>query len=92
MRHIFSKNERTTYLRRTDLKFCQNLIVLIIIQDSTHDAGMSKRRYLHQYATHSAWLEDNRRTDNRKLAQLVVSNAADSPVPRNWKGYWQRAA
>ena len=45
MRHIFGKNERTTYLRRTDLKFCQNLIVLIIIQDSTHDAGMSKRRY-----------------------------------------------
>jgi hypothetical protein len=92
VRHIFGKNERTTYLRRTDLKFCQNLIVLIIIQDSTHDAGMSKRRYLHQYATHSAWLEDSRRTDNSTLAKLVLPNAMDTPVSHNWKGYWQRAA
>jgi len=24
-------------------------------------------KYLHQYANHSAWLEDNRRTDNGTL-------------------------
>ena len=49
-------------------------------------------QYLHQYANHAAWLEDNRRTDNGTLAQIVVSNAMGSPVSRNWKGYWQRAA
>jgi len=49
-------------------------------------------KYLHQYANHSAWLEDNRRTDNGTLAKLVVSNAMDAPVSRDWKGYWQRAA
>jgi transposase-like protein len=49
-------------------------------------------QYLHQYANHAAWLEDNRRTDNGTLAKMVVSNAMDAPVSRNWKGYWQRAA
>ncbi len=49
-------------------------------------------QYLHQYANHAAWLEDNRRTDNGTLAKLVVSNAMDAPVSRQWKGYWQRAA
>ncbi len=49
-------------------------------------------QYLHQYANHAAWLEDNRRTDNGTLARVLVSNAMDAPVSRNWKGYWQRAA
>ena len=49
-------------------------------------------QYLHQYANHAAWLEDNRRTDNGTLARIVVSNAMGSPVSREWKGYWQRAA
>ncbi|UWQ16254.1 IS1595 family transposase [Jannaschia sp. M317] len=49
-------------------------------------------QYLHQYANHAAWLEDNRRTDNGTLAQIVVSNAMGAPVSRSWKGYWQRAA
>lgn len=49
-------------------------------------------QYLHQYANHAAWLEDNRRTDNGTLAQIVVSNAMGAPVSRQWKGYWQRAA
>jgi hypothetical protein len=49
-------------------------------------------KYLHQYANHSAWLEDNRRTDNGTLAHIVVSNAMEAPVSRKWKGYWQRAA
>jgi len=49
-------------------------------------------QYLYQYANHAAWLEDNRRTDNGTLAQIVVSNAMGAPVSRQWKGYWQRAA
>jgi transposase-like protein len=49
-------------------------------------------QYLYQYANHAAWLEDNRRTDNGTLTQIVVSNAMEAPVSRNWKGYWQRAA
>ena len=49
-------------------------------------------QYLHQYANHAAWLEDNRRTDNGTLARVVVSSAMEAPVSRNWKGYWQRAA
>lgn len=49
-------------------------------------------QYLYQYANHAAWLEDNRRTDNGTLAQIVVSNAMGAPVSRNWKGYWQRSA
>lgn len=49
-------------------------------------------QYLHQYANQAAWLEDNRRTDNGTLARIVVSNAMGSPVSRQWKGYWQRAA
>ena len=49
-------------------------------------------RYLHQYANHAAWLEDNRRTDNGSLARGLVQSAMGSPVSRTWKGYWQRAA
>lgn len=49
-------------------------------------------QYLHQYANHAAWLEDNRRTDNGTLAHFMVSNAMGSAVSRQWKGYWQRAA
>ncbi|WP_417733608.1 IS1595 family transposase [Roseovarius sp.] len=49
-------------------------------------------QYLHQYANHAAWLEDNRRSDNGELAHRLASNAMDAPVSRNWKGYWQRAA
>ena len=49
-----------------------------------HHHGVSPK-YLHQYANHSAWLEDNRRTDNGTLAKVVVSNAMGSPVSRSWK-------
>ena len=60
-----------------------------MIQGQHH--GVSPK-YLHQYANHAAWLEDNRRTDNGTLAHIVVSNAMEAPVSRNWKFYWQRAA
>ncbi|MGR3437984.1 IS1595 family transposase [Salipiger abyssi] len=49
-------------------------------------------QYLHQYANHAAWLEDNRRTDNGTLTRTLVSNAMGANVSRQWKGYWQRAA
>lgn len=49
-------------------------------------------KYLHQYANHAAWLEDNRRLSNGRLAKKVIGLAMASPVSRNWKGYWQRSA
>ncbi|MEZ5870759.1 MAG: IS1595 family transposase [Nitratireductor sp.] len=47
-------------------------------------------RYLHQYANHAAWLEDNRRNDNGTNAYGVIELAMASPVSRTWAGYWQR--
>lgn len=47
-------------------------------------------QHLHQYATHAAWLEDNRRLDNGALANKMLSLALSHKVSRNWKGYWQR--
>lgn len=49
-------------------------------------------QYLHQYANHAAWLEDNRRKSNGALAMGLVANAMGAPVSRQWKGYWRRAA
>lgn len=49
-------------------------------------------KYLHQYANHAAWLEDNRRVSNGGLAMGLVEEAMAAPVSRMWKGYWQRAA
>ncbi|MBN2907756.1 MAG: IS1595 family transposase [Rhodobacteraceae bacterium] len=49
-------------------------------------------RYLHQYANHAAWLEDNRRTSNGGLAKALVANAMSAPASRTWAGYWQRVA
>ncbi len=47
-------------------------------------------KYLHQYASHAAWLEDHRRSSNGALAGRIVRNAMTAPVSREWKGYWQR--
>jgi len=58
--------------------FCSRLHNMI--QGQHH--GVSSK-YLHQHANHSAWLEDNRRTDNSTLAHIAVSNAIDAPVSRN---------
>ncbi len=49
-------------------------------------------QYLHQYANHAAWLEDNRRNSNGENAFQIVASAMGAPVSRNWKGYWQRKA
>jgi len=48
--------------------------------------------YLHQYAREASWREDNRRVDNGAQAIMVTYAAMASPVSREWKGYWQRAA
>ena len=48
-------------------------------------------RYLYQYATHAAWLEDHRRLDNGTLAHRALRLALAHKVSRNWKGYWQRS-
>ena len=49
-------------------------------------------RYLPQYATQAAWLEDRRRKSIGALAFCLVANAMGCPVSRAWKGYCQRAA
>jgi len=48
-------------------------------------------RYLYQYATHAAWLEDHRRLDNGTLAHRALRLALAHKVSRNWKGYRQRS-
>lgn len=47
-------------------------------------------KYLNQYANHAAWLEDNRRNSNGENAFGLVESAMETPVSRQWKGYWQR--
>ena len=49
-------------------------------------------KYLHQYANHAAWLEDNRRESNGDNAMALLDGMLELPVSRNWKGYWQRKA
>lgn len=49
-------------------------------------------QYLYQYANEAAWREDNRREPNGSQHVAVLGAAFASPVSRNWKGYWQRAA
>jgi len=39
-------------------------------------------KYLHQYASHAAWLEDNRRTDNGTLAPSYSSSVMLLAPPR----------
>mgnify|MGYP002700185885 CR=1 FL=1 len=48
-------------------------------------------KYLHQYATHAAWLEDHRMDCAKVLVERVLQNGLFSPVSREFKGYWQKA-
>ena len=50
------------------------------------------RRYLHQYATHAAWLEDHRQRSNGALTYRLIRNPLAAPASREFKGYWQRKA
>ncbi len=47
-------------------------------------------RYLGAYAREMAWREDHRRRPNGTLFMLAATAAAEHPVSRQWKGYWQR--
>lgn len=49
-------------------------------------------KYLAAYALEMAWREDNRRISNGEQFLSAAHAALHSPVSRNWKGYWQRAA
>lgn len=49
-------------------------------------------QYLHQYAAHAAWIEDNRRLDNGALTSRALGLALTNRTSRAWKGYWQRSA
>lgn len=53
-----------------------------------HIAG----KYLDSYAAEMAWRENNRRVSNGEQYLIVTNAALTSPVSRQWKGYWQRAA
>lgn len=48
-------------------------------------------RWMHQYETQAAWLEDNRRNSNGGQAFGMAASAMECPVSRAWKGCWQRA-
>jgi len=48
-------------------------------------------KYLHQYANHAAWLEDNRQNDNGTNAMNLLSCMLNNQVSRIWAGYWQGA-
>jgi transposase-like protein len=47
-------------------------------------------RYLDLYADEMAWREDNRRVSNGEQYMMVANAGLQSPVSRQWKGYWQR--
>jgi transposase-like protein len=49
-----------------------------------------RRRYLSAYASEMAWREDHRRDANGTQFVQIVQAAAQHPVSRQWKGYWQR--
>jgi transposase-like protein len=48
--------------------------------------------YLAAYAAEMDWREDNRRVSNGEQYAAIVRAAAQHPVSRQWKGYWQRRA
>lgn len=49
-----------------------------------------RKAYLGAYAGEMAWREDHRRESNGVQFIGIVKSAAQHPVSRQWKGYWQR--
>ncbi len=47
-------------------------------------------KYLELYADEMAWRENHRRVSNGEQYLTVMNAALQSPVSRQWKGYWQR--
>ncbi len=60
-----------------------------MVRDQHHHVS---HKYPHQYANEAAWREDHCRTDNGGQFKRLAGAALHSPVSRQWKGYWQRAA
>lgn len=46
--------------------------------------------YLSAYAGEMAWRENNRRVSNGEQFAMIVNAAAEHPMSRQWKGYWER--
>jgi transposase-like protein len=53
-----------------------------------HIAG----KYLDMYAAEMSWRENNRRVSNGEQYLAATNAALNSPVSRQWKGYWQKIA
>lgn len=51
-----------------------------------------RKGYLSAYAAEMAWREDHRRESNGAQFIGIAKSAAQHPVSRQWKGYWQRRA
>jgi transposase-like protein len=49
-----------------------------------------RKAYLGAYAAEMAWREDHRRESNGAQFIGIAKSAAQAPVSRQWKGYWQR--
>jgi hypothetical protein len=49
-----------------------------------------RKAYLGAYASEMAWREDHRRESNGVQFVGIAKSAAQHPVSRQWKGYWQR--
>jgi len=49
-----------------------------------------RKAYLDSYAAEMAWREDHRRDSNGVQFIGIAKSAAQHPVSRQWKGYWQR--
>src|ERR1700678_2031089 len=49
-----------------------------------------RKAYLGAYASEMAWREDHRRESNGVQFVGIAQSAAQHPVSRQWKGYWER--
>jgi len=49
-----------------------------------------RKAYLSSYASEMAWRENHRRDSNGAQFIRIAQGAAQAPVSRQWKGYWQR--
>lgn len=47
-------------------------------------------KYLHLYANHAAWLEDNRRITNGQLLDELLTNVLKNKPSSHFCGYWQQ--
>jgi transposase-like protein len=73
---------------------CTNHVESFFSRIRRAEIGMHHRiagKYLDSYASEMAWRENNRRISNGEQYLIATNAALNSPVSRQWKGYWQRA-